>query len=80
MTEKINEYLDDDLAIQEAKPALKQPPLYKVKKSSSEGYLQSDMDLERFVINSAIQNTVLQVGKEKKQHTCARAFKSYRAK
>ena len=46
-----------------------QPPLYKVKKSSSEVYLQSDMDLERFVINSAIQNTVLQVGKEKKQHT-----------
>ena len=30
MTEKINEYLDDDLAVQEAKPALKRPPLYKV--------------------------------------------------
>ena len=30
MTEKINEYLDDNLAVQEAKPVLKRPPLYKV--------------------------------------------------
>lgn len=30
MTEKINEHLDEDLAVQEAKPALKRPPLYKV--------------------------------------------------
>ena len=30
MTAKINEHLDDDLAVQEAKPAVKRPPLYKV--------------------------------------------------
>ena len=46
-----------------------QPPLYKVKKSSSEVYLQSDMALEEYVINSATQKAVLQVGTEKKQHT-----------
>ena len=30
MSEKINEYLDDELAIQEAEPTTKRPPLYKV--------------------------------------------------
>ena len=30
MTEKINERLSDDLAVQEAKPVHKRPPLYKV--------------------------------------------------
>ena len=30
MAEKINEHLDEDLAVQEAEPALKRPPLYKV--------------------------------------------------
>ena len=30
MTEKINVHLDEDLAVQEAEPALKRPPLYKV--------------------------------------------------
>ena len=30
MSEKINEYFDDELAVQEAEPITKQPPLYKV--------------------------------------------------
>ena len=30
MSEKINEYFDDELAIQEAEPTTKQPSLYKV--------------------------------------------------
>ena len=30
MSEKINEYFDDELAIQEAEPTTKRPPLYKV--------------------------------------------------
>ena len=30
MSEKINEYLNDELAIQEAEPITKRPPLYKV--------------------------------------------------
>ena len=30
MSEKINEYLDDELAIQDAEPTTKRPPLYKV--------------------------------------------------
>ena len=30
MSEKINEYFDDELAIQEAEPATKQPSLYRV--------------------------------------------------
>ena len=30
MSEKINEYFDDGLAIQEAEPTTKRPPLYKV--------------------------------------------------
>ena len=30
MSEKINEYFDDELAIQEAGPTTKRPPLYKV--------------------------------------------------
>ena len=30
MSEKINEYFDDELAIQEAKPTTERPPLYKV--------------------------------------------------
>ena len=30
MSEEINEYFDDELAIQEAEPTTKRPPLYKV--------------------------------------------------
>ena len=30
MSEKINEYFDDELAIQKAEPTAKRPPLYKV--------------------------------------------------
>ncbi len=30
MTEKMNEHLSDDLAVQESKPVHKRPPLYKV--------------------------------------------------
>ena len=30
MSEKINEYFDDELAIQETEPTTKRPPLYKV--------------------------------------------------
>ena len=30
MSEKINEYFDDELAIQESEPTTKRPPLYKV--------------------------------------------------
>ena len=30
MSEKLNEYTDADLAIKEAKPKLRRPPLYKV--------------------------------------------------
>src|SRR5208283_447722 len=50
-----------------------QPPLYKVKKSKTEQYLQDDGMLENFVLNQALEEMELTSVNEKIDATVARA-------
>ena len=39
-----------------------QPPLYKAKKGNSETYLKDDDDLDNYLINSGVDESILNLG------------------